>query len=127
MKLYAFQINAQQYYSNIPVYLLRPCNPVDKCSICYLGVTYTIDTHLDWKHQCKSVVTKATRIFNDLRRTMFGCSTYTGAKFRAFCNCALVLPLLEYASPVWCPYSKPYWSKFSTVVPLGFVAVTVIH
>ena len=33
---------------------------------------------------------------------MFGCSN--GAKSRAFC--ALVLPLLEYASPVWCPYSK---------------------
>ena len=85
----------------------------------YLRVT--IDTHLDWKQQCKSVVTKATRIFNVVRRTMFGCSN--GAKSRAFC--ALVLPLLEYASPVWCPYSK--WSQFSNVAPVGFATVGMIH
>ena len=79
----------------------------------YLGVI--IDTHLGWKHQCKSVVAKATRTFNVLCRTMFGCSNR--AKSRAFC--ALVLPLLEYASPVWCPYSKQNINLLESVLHRG--------
>ena len=38
----------------------------------YLGVTF--NTHLDWNHQCKSLASKATRSFNVLCHTMFGCS-----------------------------------------------------
>ena len=66
----------------------------------YLGVTF--NTHLSWNHHCKSVASKATRCFNVLRRTMFGCSN----KAKSIAFSALVLPVLEYASPVWSPHSK---------------------
>ena len=84
----------------------------------YLGVTF--NTHLSWNHHCKSVASKATNCFNVLRPTMFGCSIK--AKFIAFS--ALVLPILEYASPVWSPHSKQntnYWNQSSTVGLTGSV------
>ena len=66
----------------------------------YLGVTF--NTHLSWNHHCKSVASKATKWFNVLRRTMFGCSN----KAKSIGFSALVLPIFEYASPVWSPHGK---------------------
>ena len=69
-------------------------------AVCYLGVTF--NTHLSWNHHCKSVASKATKWFNVLRRTMFGCSN----KAKSIGFSALVLPIFEYASLVWSPHGK---------------------
>ena len=66
----------------------------------YLVVTF--NTRFDWNHHCKAVASKATRCFSVLHRIMLGHSKQ--AKSIAFC--ALILPILKYASPVWSPYIK---------------------
>ena len=55
----------------------------------YLGVTF--NTHLSWNHHCKSVASKATRCFNVLRHTMFGCSN----KAKSIAFSALVFQFLN--------------------------------
>ena len=48
------------------------CHPIKWSSqICYLGVVF--DTHLMWSAQCHRVASKATHVFNSLRRSLFGC------------------------------------------------------
>ena len=47
------------------------------------------------------VVSKATKCLNCIRCTMYGCTQ--SAKINAY-N-ALVRPYLEYACPVWAPYT----------------------
>ena len=66
----------------------------------YLGVSF--NTYLSWNHHCKSVASKAASCFNVLRRTIFGCSI----KAKSIAFSALILPILEYASPVWSLHSK---------------------
>ena len=65
----------------------------------YLGIQ--INSKLQWSTQCQTVATKATRVWNVLRRTMFGCDSE--ARCRAYK--AIVRPLLEYACVVWSPHT----------------------
>ena len=61
----------------------------------YLGVR--IHPRLRWSDHIKNVATKANRILNLLRQSVYGCSR--SAKHRAYS--ALVRPHLEYCAPVW--------------------------
>ena len=67
-------------------------------TIKYLGVR--IHSKLRWSDHITDVATKANRILNFLRRSMFGCSI--SAKHWAYST--LVRPRLEYCAPVWSPY-----------------------
>ena len=66
----------------------------------YLVVTF--NTRLHWNHHCKYVASKATRSFNVLHRIMPGHSKQA----KCIEYCALILSILEHASPVWSPYIK---------------------
>ena len=66
----------------------------------YLGVFVT--SKLNWSDHCKYCVHKATVCLNHLRRIMFGASF--SAKNIAY-KC-LVRPHLEYACPVWSPFTS---------------------
>ena len=68
-------------------------------SVKYLGLH--VHSKLSWSYHCKSIVSKATRSLNCLRRSMLGCGRE--AKYMAYR--ALVCPILEYAAVVWCPYT----------------------
>ena len=68
-------------------------------SVKYLGLH--VHSKLSWSYHCKSIVSRATRSLNCLRRSMFGCGRE--AKYMAYR--ALVRPILEYAAVVWCPYT----------------------
>ena len=67
-------------------------------SVKYLGLH--VHSKLSWSKHCKSVISKATRSLNCLRCSMFGCNRE--AKHIAYR--ALVRPILEYATVVWCPH-----------------------
>ena len=66
----------------------------------YLGVFVT--SKLNWSDHCKYCVRKATVCLNHLHRIMFGASF--SAKNIAY-KC-LVRPHLEYACPVWSPFTS---------------------
>ena len=70
-----------------------------KSLVRYLGVY--INSKLTWSDHCKVTASKASRILNVLRRTMFGCSAH--AKDVAYKS--IVRPCLEYACVVWNPHS----------------------
>ena len=83
-------------------------------SVIYLGVT--ISPNLKWNSHCYLRAGRlATRIFNILRQTMFGCSTT--AKSWAFQS--LVLPMLVHTSPVWSPYTKQNIDLLESVLHRG--------
>ena len=63
----------------------------------YLGVK--LNNKLTWDDHTLEVTSKAQRVLNLLRRTMYGCPR--NAKIRAYT--ALVRPHLEYCAPVWTP------------------------
>ena len=65
--------------------------------------------------QCKSVAAKATRSFNVLRRTMFGCSN----KAKSIAFTALILPIFEYASPIWSPHTKQNINLLESILHRG--------
>ena len=61
----------------------------------YLGVH--INQHLTWSDHCKVVCSRATKLLNLFHRMLFCCSQSA----KALCFCALILPLTQYACPVW--------------------------
>ena len=71
-----------------------------KQKVKYLGIY--LNQHITWGDHCKYVHSKATNIFNLLRRKLYGCSQL--ARHESFCS--LVLPILQYACQVWVPYYK---------------------
>ena len=67
----------------------------------YLGVR--INQRLTWSDHWKVISSRTLNLFNLLCRMLFCCSQSA----IALCYCALVLPLMQYACPVWLPhYSK---------------------
>ena len=66
----------------------------------YLGVH--INQHLTWSDHCKAVCSRVTKLLNLLRRMLFCCSPSA----KVHCFGALVLPLMQYACPVWLPHYK---------------------
>ena len=65
----------------------------------YLGIY--INSKLTWSDHCKLTASKASKILNVLRRTMFGCSAL--AKDVAYRS--IVRPCMEYACVVWNPHT----------------------
>ncbi|KXJ07198.1 putative RNA-directed DNA polymerase from transposon BS [Exaiptasia diaphana] len=65
----------------------------------YLGVRCC--SNLRWGPHCSKVANKANKVLGLLRRTLKPCSKAT--KEKAYF--ALVRPILEYAAPVWNPYT----------------------
>ena len=75
----------------------------------YLGVYVT--PKLNWSVHCKYCAHKATVCLNRLRRIMFGASS--SARNLAY-KC-LVRPHLEYACPVWSPFTSTNLNLLETV------------
>ena len=71
-----------------------------KSVVRYLGIF--INSQLKWGDHMKHLVAKASRSLNYLRHTLFSCS----ASVKATAYRAVVRPILEYASPVWCLHTK---------------------
>ena len=69
-------------------------------SATYLGITIT--DNLDWGHHVPEVSTKATQTLGFLRRNL----ALAPRETNDMAYKTLVRPKLEYASPVWNPYSK---------------------
>ena len=69
-------------------------------SVRYLGVI--VDPKLSWNQNISYVSEKATKVLNLLRRHMYTCRA--ASKQKAFR--ALVIPVLDYASPVWNPHTN---------------------
>ena len=90
-------------------YQLEGCSLKWSLTVKYLGVI--LNTKLTWNDQCTYVVSKATRMLNLLRRNLFACSS--AAKNKAFRS--LVIPVLEYASQVWNPYTQKNVTKLESV------------
>ena len=61
----------------------------------YLGIY--INSKLTWSDHCKLTASKATRILNILRRTIFGCSAHRS--IQEHCQACM-----EYACVVWNPH-----------------------
>ena len=77
------------------------CRPIQwSPQVRYLGVIF--DCQLKWNAQCRRAASKATRVFNLLRRSLFGCSSAV----KSLAYTSIVRPHLEYASIVWSPYTS---------------------
>ena len=66
----------------------------------YLGIY--VNSNLSWSYHCKMVASKASKLLNVLRRTMFGCMTL--AKDVAYRS--IVRPNVEYACALWNPHTE---------------------
>ena len=62
-----------------------------------LGIT--ISHNLSWSLHVVGVVNKANKVLGLIKRTIGSVNKIFSALYKA-----LVRPILEYASPVWCPY-----------------------
>ena len=65
-----------------------------KTFVYYLGIYVN-----SWSDHCKIIASKATKLLNVVRRTMFGCSML--AKDVTYKS--IVKPSMEYACTVWNP------------------------
>ena len=65
----------------------------------YLGVL--VDCKLNWNEHCRYVSAKATRSLNFLRHCLYNASSL----IKSSVNKCVVRPTLEYACPVWHPYT----------------------
>ena len=79
---------------------ISPSKKKKRCKITsyYLGLW--LESSLSWDYHINSTCAKASKVLGLIKRT-FGFSNKTGIK-TAFK--ALVIPILEYACPVWNPY-----------------------
>ena len=75
----------------------------------YLGVRMSRD--LRWNRHCLKVTAKANKVLGLLRRTLKPCSQKV--KERAYTT--MVRPILEYAAPVWSPYTSKDVQKIEQV------------
>ena len=75
----------------------------------YLGVT--INNTLTWNDHVNSVVAKATKTLGFIWHTAGG--TSTNALMSLYRT--LVIPILEYGLPAWCPYTESLSSKIERV------------
>ena len=66
----------------------------------YLGIL--LHKSLSWSGHIESVASKASQIFNFLRRNLSKCSSTV----KASSYLTLVRPIMEYAAPVWDPYHR---------------------
>ena len=75
----------------------------------YLGVE--LSKNLDWGPHINSIMPKAQRSLNFLRRNLHGCSI--GTKDKAYRS--LVRPILEYGAAAWDPYHSAHISRIESV------------
>ena len=75
----------------------------------YLGVTF--NSNLDWSTHISNVSSKATRTLGFLRRNL----AFAPQQTKAMAYKTLVRPQVEYASPVWAPYTQVNVQKIEKV------------
>ena len=86
------------------------CHPIQwSPQVRYFGVIF--DSHLKLSAQCHRAASKATRVFNLLRRSLFGCSSAV----KSLAYTSIVRPHLEYASIVWSPYTSTNINLLETI------------
>jgi ribonuclease HI len=83
---------------SIPTLFGKPISRAEQVK--HLGVV--LDSKLSWKSHIEAKLQKATAIFWQCRRA-FGKSWGLSPKIISFMYKSLVLPILSYASIVWCP------------------------
>ena len=66
----------------------------------YLGIT--ISDNMDWGQHISEISSKATKTLGFLRRNL----AFAPRSTKEVANKTLVQPKLEYAAPIWSPYSK---------------------
>ena len=66
----------------------------------YLGIT--ISDNMDWGQHISEISSKATKTFGFLRRNL----AFAPRSTKEVAYKTLVRPKLEYAAPIWSPYSK---------------------
>ena len=90
---------SRQHAKSIPTYTLGLETLSVVNSFTYLGVTISSD--LRWNEHVATVVAKASRTLNFVRRNLYGCTPDVKAKAYQ----SLVRPQLEYAVAAWDPYT----------------------
>ncbi len=92
-----------------PIYSLDN-NPLEAVkSFQYLGLT--TDSNLSWATHTSSIVARANRLLGFIRSVARGSSPK--AIFSLYIS--LVLPILEYGLPAWCPYTMALANKLEQV------------
>ena len=75
-----------------------------------LGVTVSCD--LSWLKHMEVIVAKANKTLGLIKRMM---KNSNDPKVRKTVFCALVRPILEYASNLWLPYTVKHWQLIGNV------------
>jgi len=71
----------------------------------------TIDSKLTWNGHIQRIVNKANQINAFLHRNLHHCPSHVK------CNCykSMVRPIVEYASPIWDPYTSININKIEAI------------
>ena len=75
----------------------------------YLGIT--INSHLTWSNHIDNICNKALSIKAFLQRNLTSCPS----NIKLLCYITMIRSILEYASPVWSPYTKQDINKVERV------------
>ena len=75
----------------------------------YLGII--IDSHLTWKDHINEISSKANSAKGFLKRNIYQCPTI----IKPNCYKSFIRPILEYATPVWCPFQQPQINQIKRI------------
>ena len=79
----------------------------------YLGIT--ISDNMDWGQHISEISSKATKTLGFLRKNL----AFAPRSTKEVAHKTLVRPKLEYAEPIWSPYSKLQINQVEKVQPVG--------
>jgi len=82
-----------------------------KTELTYLGII--LQNMMSWTSHINSIVNKASRTLNFLKRNLSRCSQKV--KESTYFTIMIVLPILEYASIVWDPYQQVHINSLEKV------------
>ena len=100
-KCHSMRVTRHQHHKQILCdYLLHSQTLENVQSAKYLGIT--ICDNLDWGQHISDISSKATKTLGLLRRNL----AFAPRSTKEFAYKTLVGPKLEYAAPIWSPYSK---------------------
>ena len=99
-KCHSMRVTPHQHYKQIFFgYLLHNQTLVNVQSAKYLGIT--ISDNMDWGQHISKISSKATKTLGFLRRNL----TFAPGSTKEVAYKTLVRSKLEYAAPIWIPYS----------------------
>ena len=109
-KCHSMRVTRHQHHKQILFdYSLHKQTLENVQSAKYLGIT--ISDNMDWGQHISEISSKATNTLGFLRKNL----AFAPQSTKEVAYKTLVRPKLEYAAPIWSPYSKPQFNQVEKV------------